>query len=83
MEGALEALRRKDKTGKVALICNELTPVSREAVAERAATMIIATPVEQLTQQLVTEAVHTVNGRGEELSKPGPIQFELYVSENI
>jgi LacI family transcriptional regulator len=83
VEGALEALRRKDKTGKVALICNELTPVSREAVAKRAATMIIATPVEQLTRQLVTEAVHTVNGRGEELSKPGPIQFELYVSENI
>ncbi|WP_198164149.1 LacI family DNA-binding transcriptional regulator [Bradyrhizobium jicamae] len=83
VEGALEALRRKARTGKVALICNELTPLSREAVAERAATMIIATPVEQLTQQLVTEAVHTVNGRGEELSKPGPIPFELYVSENI
>ena len=45
--------------------------------------MIIATPVEQLTQQLVAEAVHTVNGRGEELSKPGPMPFALYVSENI
>ncbi|KRQ92617.1 LacI family DNA-binding transcriptional regulator [Bradyrhizobium valentinum] len=83
VEGALEALRRKDKAGKVALICNELTPVSREAVAERAATMIIATPVEQLAEQFITEAVHAVNGRGEELSKPGPMPFELYVSENI
>jgi LacI family transcriptional regulator len=83
VEGALEALRRKDRTGKVALVCNELTPVSREAVVERAAAMIIATPVEQLTKQLVAEAVHAVNGRGEELSKPGPIPFELYVSENI
>jgi LacI family transcriptional regulator len=83
LEGALEALRRKDQIGKIALICNELTPTSRQAVMECSATMIIATPVEQLAQQLVAEAVHTVNGRGDELSKPGPIPFELYVSENI
>lgn len=83
VEGALEALRRKGKAGKIALICNELTPVSREAIAERAATMIIATPVEQLTQQLIAEAVYTINGRGDELSKPGPLPFELYVSENV
>lgn len=83
VEGALEALRRKGKSGRVALICNELTPVSREAVAGGAAAMIIATPVEQLTHHLVTEAVYTVNGRGDELSKPGPLPFELYVSENV
>ncbi len=82
-EGALEALRRKDLAGRIALVCNELTPSSRQAVTERSATMIIATPVEQLAQRLVAEAVYTVNDRGDELSKPGPMPFELYVSENL
>jgi LacI family transcriptional regulator len=82
-EGALEALRRKQKIGKVALVCNELIPASREALREGAARMVIATPVEQLAQQLVSEAAQTVNGRGEELSKPGPIPLQLYVSENL
>lgn len=82
-EGALEALRRKDRIGKVALVCNELIPASREAVMAGAATMIIATPVEQLAQQLIAEAVQAVNSHGEELSKPGPIPLDLYVSENL
>jgi len=82
-EGALHALRRRDMIGRIALVCNELTPSSREAVVERSASMIIATPVDQLAQQLVAEAISTVNGRGDELSKPGPLPFELYISENV
>lgn len=82
-EGALEALRRKGRTGKVAVVCNETTPASREALIDRSAMMIIATPVEQLAQQLVAEAVLAINHSGDELSKPGPIPFERYVSENI
>ena len=34
------------------LICNELIPASREALIDRAATMVIATPVEELARQL-------------------------------
>jgi LacI family transcriptional regulator len=82
-EGALEALRRKGRIGEVALICNELIPASREALIDRAATMIIATPVEELARQLIAEAVHAADARGGELSKPGPIPFDLYVSENV
>lgn len=82
-EGAIEAFRRHGRIGKVALVCNELTPSSRQALLERSASLIIATPVEALAQQLIAEAVHTVSGRGDELSKPGPLPFELYVSENL
>ncbi|MCA0422615.1 MAG: LacI family DNA-binding transcriptional regulator [Proteobacteria bacterium] len=82
-EGAIEALRRTDRLGQVALVCNEITPSSREALIENSVGMIIATPVEQLAQLLIKEAVLAVNRDGEELSKPGPLPFELYVSENI
>jgi LacI family transcriptional regulator len=82
-EGALEALRRKGRISGIALICNELTPSSREALIDHSAAMIIATPVEELARQLIAETVHAASGSGDELSKPGPIPFDLYVSENI
>ena len=67
----------------LALICNELTPSSREALIDHSAAMIIATPVEELARQLIAETVHAASGSGDELSRPGPIPFDLYVSENI
>jgi LacI family transcriptional regulator len=82
-EGAVAAIRRKGRTGEITLVCNELTPSSREALTDRSVTMIIATPVEELARQLVAEAVLAAGGGGDELSRPGPIPFDLYVSENV
>lgn len=82
-EGAVEALKRRNKLGAVSLICNELTPTSRQALIEQAAAMAIATPVEQLAEQLITEAVHAVSGNADDVSKPGPLPFAIYVAENL
>ena len=65
------------------MVCNELTPSSREGLIDRSVTMMIATPVEELARQLVAEAVNAAGGGKDELSKPGPIPFDLYVSENV
>lgn len=82
-EGALEALRRRDKIGAVSLICNELTPSSRQALIDRSVAMVIATPIDQLAEQLVYEAAHAATGKADDVSKPGPIPFSLYIPENI
>ncbi|WP_349960060.1 LacI family DNA-binding transcriptional regulator [Rhizobium sp. ZPR3] len=60
MEGAIAALRETRAPGEVALIVNELTSVSRAALSDGYATMVIGTPLEQLcrdTIDLMTQSV--------------------------
>lgn len=53
MEGAIAALREMRKPGEVALVVNELTSVSRKALADRYLTMAMATPLDKLSRDLV------------------------------
>lgn len=53
MEGAIAALREMRAPGEVALIVNELTSVSRAALSDGYATMVIGTPLEQLCRDTV------------------------------
>jgi LacI family transcriptional regulator len=68
MEGAIAALREARKPGQVRLVVNEVTPESRSALVDGFVTMVIATPLPQLCDDLVRmmgEAVrHGVSGRG-------------------
>lgn len=57
MEGAIAALREARPSGKVALIVNELTDESRAALADRYATMVIATPLARLSRALIKTMV--------------------------
>ncbi|MBY6154425.1 LacI family DNA-binding transcriptional regulator [Vannielia litorea] len=53
MEGAIAALREVRPPNKVALIVNELTPESQNALADRYALMCVATPLKELCAALV------------------------------
>ena len=53
MEGAISALREEDMAGRMTVVCNELTPESRAALADNIVTMVIATPIERLSRELV------------------------------
>lgn len=53
MEGAIAALREARAPGEVALVVNELVPESRAALADGYATLVIATPLEQLAMEVV------------------------------
>ena len=68
MEGAIAALREARPPGKVSLIVNELTKDSREALADRYVTMVIATPLQTLCHALVRHMVERV-GKGPEFSR--------------
>lgn len=83
MEGAISALREEGMGGKLAVICNEITPDSRAALADNIVTMVIATPLERLSRELVAQMAHAIQSGGAET--PGQIflPFDIYVSENI
>jgi LacI family transcriptional regulator len=53
MEGAIAALREVRPPGKVALIVNELTKESREALSHRYVSLVIGTPLGDLCRELV------------------------------
>ena len=83
MEGAIAALRDENMAGRTTVVCNELTPESRAALADNIVTAVIATPIARLSRELVAEMAHAIESRG--AGTPGQIflPFDLYISENI
>lgn len=64
MEGAIAALRESRPPGDVALVVNELTSVSRAALSDGYATMVISTPLPMLCRDTVEFMVRAVlNGQ--------------------
>lgn len=61
MEGAIEALRETHATPQVALVVNELTAESRAALVDGYLAMAIATPLAELSTQLVDMMVKATN----------------------
>lgn len=53
MEGAIAALREGRAGGRVALVVSALTPVSRQALIDGLATLVIDTPLELLCRRLI------------------------------
>ncbi|WP_040587473.1 LacI family DNA-binding transcriptional regulator [Allomesorhizobium alhagi] len=60
MEGAISALREARAPGEVALVVNELTSISRKALSDRYATMVISTPLAELCRETVELMVRAV-----------------------
>ncbi len=83
MEGAISALREEQRAGQLIVVCNELTPDSRSALADGTLTMVIATPVADLSRELLAQMVKAVeNGVGSTTGQ-GILPFVVYTSENI
>ncbi|MCE5974882.1 LacI family DNA-binding transcriptional regulator [Sinirhodobacter sp. WL0062] len=83
MEGAIAAVREERRPGDVALIVNELTPDSTEALQDGTVTLIMGTPLQQLCEELVTIMIHSVeNGMAE---NPGQrfLPFQLWTPESL
>jgi LacI family transcriptional regulator, galactose operon repressor len=83
MEGAISALRETRNPGKVALVVNELTADSREALSDHYVTMVINTPLDELCRALVD---YMVNAKRNGLSHaPGQhfLEPRLYIPESI
>lgn len=83
MEGAIAAVREARPPNKVALIVNELIPESRVALADRYLTMVIATPLERLCQQLIDRMVQRVLEPDVKNQNPAMLEPLLYLPESV
>jgi LacI family transcriptional regulator len=83
MEGAIAAVQEACKPGQVALVVNELTPESRAALISRHVTMVIATPLQRLCDDLVRLAADALVGGIRSLQGQHFLPPELYLPESV
>jgi len=83
LDGVIAALAEEGMAGKLTVICSEISPQSRAAIADNIVTMVIAEPIERIAREVVAQMVQAIeNGPAE---TPGQIflPFDIHVSENI
>ena len=83
MEGAIAALREARPPGKIALVVNELTADSRKALIDRYVSMVIATPLRQLCQDLVDQMIAAALDRPDNSTGQHYLTPTLYVPESF
>lgn len=83
MEGAIAALQQVRKPGEVALVVNELTAESRAGLAQGWVTMVDATPLGDLSRELLAAMTRSLRDRN--AAGPGQVflPMQLYVTESL
>jgi LacI family transcriptional regulator len=82
-EGVIAALREEGMAGKIAMVCNELNPITHAAVADNVATALIATPIVSLAGNLMQLMASAIGNPAQESVGQTFLPFDIYVSENI
>jgi LacI family transcriptional regulator len=83
MEGAVDALREAGDKRNLVVIVNELTPMSRAALADQVITMTISTPLPLLCDRLIDLMARALRRNDEDLPGQLFLPFEVHISENI
>ena len=83
MEGAVDAMREAGAQSGVSVVLNELTPMTRAALADHLITMTISTPLQLLCDRLVDLMARAVFKQEGELPGQLFLPFEMHISENI
>ena len=83
MEGVIRALREEGAPGRVAMVCNELTPETRSGLIDGVVTMVIGTPRPALAARAVDAMVRAIAAPAPEPPTQILLPFDLYSPENI
>lgn len=83
MEGAITAMRMARPAHHPIMICNEITPESRAALADNIVTMVIATPLARLCRELVDLMAHAIKDGAANAPGQTFLPFDIYLPENI
>lgn len=83
MEGAIQALRERRDPGDVALVVNELTPLSRSALSDGYVTLVIATPLRAICADLMAMMRAHVLGPDKPILGQTFLEPILYTPESI
>ncbi|MDG2260697.1 MAG: LacI family transcriptional regulator, partial [Paracoccaceae bacterium] len=68
---------------KVALVVNELTNESRDALTDRYVSLVIATPLDQLCRDLVASMIELARGGPSETSGQHYLTPQLFTPESL
>ena len=83
MEGTINALREENMADKIAVVCNELTPDSRAALADTIVTAVIGTPLDQLARELMGLMIKSISSEADSVPGQTFLPIDFYISENI
>jgi hypothetical protein len=77
MEGAGAAMRKLPPELRPIMICNELTPLSRVALAEKTSTMVINTPLRAISREVGRMMAQTLGAKSKGRVTDGFLPFEV------
>ena len=83
MTGAVQALRARGMQGRVAMVCNELTPDNRAGLIDGVVTLVINTPLPALAARTVEAMTRALSGPLPETPAQVFLPFELCIAENV
>jgi LacI family transcriptional regulator len=83
MEGAIKAIREARPSGGPVLVCNELLPESRAALAENIATMVISAPLPRLCRELIDLMAQAIEAGPGVVPGQTFLPFDISLPENI
>lgn len=83
MEGAITAARKLPDKRRPVMICNELTPVSRAALADRTLTMVINTPLAAISDEVVRMMAQSLGAKCDQRISDRFLPFEIHLPESV
>jgi LacI family transcriptional regulator len=83
MEGVIRALRDEHVGDRLAVVCNEVTPESKAALADHILSIVIATPINLLATTTVQQMIKALDPAHASRSDRIFLPFELVVPESI
>jgi LacI family transcriptional regulator len=83
MEGTINAIRDEKMANKIVLVCNELTPDSRSALADHIVTAVIGTPLATLSQDLIGLMIKSLGEEADTVPGQSFLPIDFFISENI
>lgn len=83
MEGAIEALRAMEPVRRPIMICNELTALSAAALADGIITMVLNTPIEAISREVVRLMARSLAPKDPGRVADCFLPFDIHLPESI
>lgn len=83
MEGAVSAMYATSPERRPVMVCNELTALSRAALAENAITMVIDTPVRDISREVVRLMARSLSGKASGRIADCFLPFGIHLPESV
>lgn len=83
VEGLIRAIRDEEVGDDLIVVCNEITPTTRDALLDHTIDMVTATPVERLATKTIETMVDALGNPNRAGITEVPLNADLYISESV